>query len=91
MVGNMLVIRIPIAAPPTTIAANDVVALEECGIESKAVHRLRKSGELTCRKLGRTWYTTRSALAALIKVPSPAEASCVVPQAPDRQAVCPSG
>jgi hypothetical protein len=45
--------------------ADELVALEDCGLERRAVDALRRAGRLPCVKLGRRWYTRRSAVLAL--------------------------
>lgn len=56
-----LVVRIEAAAAG---APDELVPLNESGLEEKAWKALIRKGELRARKLGRRWYTTRSALSS---------------------------
>jgi len=47
-------------------ATDELVALAECGLEASAWRKLVRNGELPCRRIGRRWYTTKRALAALV-------------------------
>ena len=55
---------------------DELVPLNECGLDEKTRARLVRSGELPARKLGRRWFTKRSALLALIdEKPRPSESA----------------
>ncbi len=58
-----LLVRIE-AAPVTVV--DELVKLADTGIEDRAWRALVKSGELAARKIGREWWSTRSALCRLI-------------------------
>lgn len=59
---------------------DELVALDACGLEQRAWRALIASKELAARKIGRRWYSTRAALAAL--VPSVTKVPAVVEEKP---------
>lgn len=69
---------------PAVGAPDEIVPLNKSGLEEKAWKALVQSGELRARKLGRRWYTTRSALCALVlDAPAPKKRAA----APDYRAL----
>lgn len=61
--GGAVVLRIETA---NAAPVDELVELGASGLESRAWKALVKKGELPARKLGRKWYTTRSALCRLV-------------------------
>jgi hypothetical protein len=52
---------------------DELVLLNSCGIERRALRRLAKDGRLEVVRLGRKLFTTRRSLAALVRERAPGE------------------
>jgi hypothetical protein len=61
-------------AKGSTERGDELVALTSCGVERRALRRLVRDGRLEVVRIGRRQYTTRRALAALVR---PSVAGCL--------------